>query len=93
MNEGLVAATAQDNDLQSYYPSIGLKQAGRGWYQEMSRVLIKELGFNHSAANHSVFFRRTEEEHTIITVATDDMALTSKRAVDTEKYPKVLGHY
>ena len=23
----------------------GLKQAGRGWYQEMSRVFVKELGF------------------------------------------------
>ena len=23
----------------------GLKQAGRGWYMEMTRVFIKELGF------------------------------------------------
>ena len=23
----------------------GLKQAGRGWYMEMMRVFIKELGF------------------------------------------------
>ena len=56
----------------------GLKQAGQGWYQEMSQVLIKELGFNRSAADHSVFFRHTEGEHTIIAVATDNMALTSK---------------
>ena len=26
----------------------GLKQAGRGWYQEMSQVLIKDLGFTCS---------------------------------------------
>ena len=32
----------------------GLKQAGRGWYMEMSQVLIKELGFIHSAANQEV---------------------------------------
>src|SRR5277367_4136140 len=25
----------------------GLKQAGRGWYLEMSRVFLKELGFTH----------------------------------------------
>ena len=24
----------------------GLKQAGRGWYLEMSRVFMKDLGFN-----------------------------------------------
>ena len=35
----------------------GLKQAGRGWYQEMSRVLMKDLGFTRSAVDHSVFFR------------------------------------
>ena len=33
----------------------GLKQVGRGWYQEMSRVFMKELGFKRSAADHSVF--------------------------------------
>ena len=34
----------------------GLKQVGRGWYQEMSRVFMKELGFKRSAADHSVFY-------------------------------------
>ena len=29
----------------------GLKQAGCGWYQEMSRVLIKDRGFTHSAVD------------------------------------------
>ena len=71
----------------------GLKQAGQGWYQEMSQVLIKELGFNCSAADHSVFFRCTEGEHTIIAVATDNMALTSKRAVDPENFKKNIQKY
>jgi len=31
----------------------GLKQAGRGWYLEMSRVFMKDLGFNRSAVDHS----------------------------------------
>ena len=35
----------------------GLKQAGRGWYLKMSRVFLKELGFERSAIDHSVFYR------------------------------------
>ena len=56
----------------------GLKQAGRGWYQEMSQVLIKDLGFTHSTVDHSVFFWRSSNEHMIIVVTMDDMAVTSK---------------
>ena len=63
----------------------GLKQVGRGWYQEMSRVLMGELGFKRSAANHSVFFCQAKDEHVIIAIATDDMAVTSKRAINAEK--------
>jgi hypothetical protein len=64
----------------------GLKQAGRGWYQEMSKVFMKNLGFTRSAVNHSIFFRRSDEEHTIVAVATDDMAVTSKRMEDAIKF-------
>ena len=62
----------------------GLKQAGRGWYMEMMRVFIKELGFERSVIDHSVYYRCKGEEHTIVAVATDDMALTSKRAEDAQ---------
>ena len=34
----------------------GLKQAGRGWYLEMTRVFTMELGFKWSKINHSVFY-------------------------------------
>ena len=34
----------------------GLKQAGRGWYMEMSKVLINKIGFKHSAIDHSVSY-------------------------------------
>ena len=64
----------------------GLKQAGRGWYLEMSRVFMKDLSFNRSAVDHSVFYRHTANEHTIIAVATDDMAVTSKRIADIQKF-------
>ena len=60
----------------------GLKQAGHGWYLEMSRVFLKELGFEYSASDHSVFYWHTTKEHTIIMVATDDMAVTSKLLID-----------
>lgn len=64
----------------------GLKQDGRGWYQEMSRVFLKELGFERSAIDHSVFYQHTEGEHTIVAVATDDMAVTSKQTSDINNF-------
>ena len=63
----------------------GLKQAERCWHCEMSKVFINELGFKWSVIDHLVFYWCQGEEHTIITVATDDMALTSKRPADAEK--------
>ena len=42
----------------------GLKLAGHGWYQEMSWVLVKDLGFTHSAVDHSVFFWNSPDKHT-----------------------------
>ena len=62
----------------------GLKQAGRGWYMEMTRVFIKELGFERSAIDHSVYYCHKVEEHMIVTVATDNMALTSKCAENAQ---------
>ena len=56
----------------------GLKQAGHGWYQEMSWVLVKDLGFTCSTVDHSVFFQCSPNEHTIIVVAMDNMAVTLK---------------
>jgi len=64
----------------------GLKQAGRGWYLEMSRVFLKELGFERSAIDHLVFYQRKAEEHTIVAVATDDMALMLKQKIDAKNF-------
>ena len=60
---------------------------------EMSWVLIKELGFIRSAANHSVFICKRNKEHTIIAVATDDMAITTKRATDAETFKQNIRKY
>ena len=71
----------------------GLKQAGRGWYLEMSKVFIKDLGYKRSKIDHSVFYKRNEPEHTIIAVATDDMAVTSKRKADAERIKAEIKKY
>jgi hypothetical protein len=52
----------------------------------MSKVFRKEMGYKRSKMDHSVFYKKNEEEHTIVAVATDDMAVTSKRKADAEKF-------
>ena len=75
----------------------GLKQAGHGWYQEMSWVLIKDLGFTHSFVDHLVFFQCSSDEHMIIdmiiVVAMDDMAVTLKQAEDITRFKANIQHY
>ena len=70
-----------------------LKQAGRGWYQEMTRVFLKELNFKRSAIDHLVYYRRVGEEHTIVAVATDDMALSSKRPEDAKRFKSEIRRF
>ena len=41
-------------------------------------VMMNDLDLNHSAVNHLVYFRHSGDEHTIIVVATDNMAVTLK---------------
>ena len=43
---GVLKARQEEKVLRLLKRLYGLKQAGRGWYLEMSRVLIKELGFS-----------------------------------------------
>ena len=71
----------------------GLKQAGRVWHQELTKVFITNLGFKRSAVDHSVFYRRTSDEHSIVAVATDDMAVTSKRLGDVIKFKSELRRF
>ena len=72
----------------------GLKQAGHGWYQELTKVLVGKLGFKRSALDHLVFYKCHKEEHTVVAVVTDDMALTSKWVVDIAKLKsKICQHW
>ena len=47
---------------------------------------MRDMGFKRSCIDHSVFYKKEGHEHTIITVATDDMAVTSRRKSDTMKF-------
>jgi len=72
----------------------GLKQAGQGWYEELTKVMVGKLGVKRSALDHSILYRKHNEEHTIVAMATDDMALTSKRESDIVKLKsKVSQHW
>src|ERR1700678_2272948 len=71
----------------------GLKQAGRGWYLKMLKVFINKLGLQKSAINHSVFFKRKGDEHTIVAIATDNMAVTSKRPEDAQRFKDEVRKY
>ena len=47
---------------------------------------MTEMGYKRSKIDHSVFYKKTEDEHTIVAIATDDMAVTSKRMEHTKRF-------
>jgi len=59
----------------------------------MSQVFLKELGFMRSGVDHSVFYRRSGDEHTIVAVAIDDMAVTLKQKADAERFNTEIQKY
>jgi hypothetical protein len=83
---GVLKAGQNGKVLRLLKGLYGLKQAGRGWFLEMSRVFMKEMGYKRSQIDHSVFHKKAGDEHTIVAVATDDMAVTSKRKADAERF-------
>ena len=60
--------------LRSLY---GLKQAGFEWSEELEKFFLN-AGFTRSQVDQVVYFRRRNEEHPVITVSVDDMAITSR---------------
>ena len=64
----------------------GLKQAARGWHQELTKVFVQDMKFTRSEVDHSVFYNKGIEEHTIIAVATDDMIVTSQQIVNVQEF-------
>jgi hypothetical protein len=72
--------------LRSLY---GLKQAGFEWSEELKKFFL-DYGFTHSQVDQAVYFRRNTEEHTIITMLVDDMAVTSRHLRDIEHFKAEL---
>jgi Reverse transcriptase (RNA-dependent DNA polymerase) len=71
----------------------GSKQARRGWYMEMLRVFLWEMGFKRSGIDQSVFYWREGKKHTIVVVARDDMAVTLRQAVNAEAFKSKIKEY
>jgi hypothetical protein len=68
--------------LRSLY---GSKQAGFEWSEELKKFFL-DYGFTRSQVNQAVSFVQNMEEHTVITMSVDDMAMTSKRLWDIEHF-------
>ena len=54
-----------------------LKQAGFEWLEELAGA-FRKMGFSHSQVDQAVYFKRSQDEHMVITVSVDDMAVMSK---------------
>jgi hypothetical protein len=68
--------------LRSLY---GSKQAGFEWSKEL-KMFFLDYVFTRSQVDQAIYFRRNVEEHTIITISVDDMAVISKRLWDIEHF-------
>jgi len=69
-----------------------LVQAGRGWQKELTGTFLK-MGYTQSSVDHSVFFRRRDSEHSIVAVATDDMAVTGNSVATVNNFKAELKSY
>src|SRR5882762_7556591 len=72
--------------LRSLY---GLKQAGYEWSEELERFFINS-GFNRSQVNQGVYFQHTDQEHTVITVSVNNMAITSAHMLHCKVHNHII---
>jgi hypothetical protein len=56
----------------------------------LTEKFFLDYGFTCLQVYQAVYFRRNVEEHTIITVSVDDMAVTSKCLQDIERFKAEL---
>ena len=70
-----------------------LKQARRGWHRELKRIFVEELKFTQLGVNHSIFYRKAQDKHTIIAVATYNIIITSRRKADISKLKLEVRHF
>ena len=67
----------------------GLKQAGRRWYDTLSRTLA-DLGFRTSQADPGVFHTRVEDHILVLTIHVDDCIFTRDSAKLIAEYKEKL---
>jgi hypothetical protein len=68
---------------------LGLKQAGYEWSEELASVFTR-MDFTCSQIDQAMFYRNADDEHTVITVSVDDMAVTSKHLRHITKFKQQL---
>ena len=71
----------------------GLKQAGRGWHQELTKVFTHDVRLTQSSIDHSVFYRKRSQEHRIFAVVTDNIVITSKQLKDIVVFKAEVSHH
>lgn len=70
----------------------GLKQAGYEWSEELVSVFGK-LGYTRSQVDQAVYYRHSNDKHTVITVSVDDMDVTSRHRCHIDKFKTQLTKY
>ena len=64
----------------------GIKQAGFEWYQTLCKF-FSEIRFTQSSVDHTVFFKLGTDLSYVVSVSTDDMALTGD-TIETIRWVK-----
>ena len=90
---GVLKARQEGKVLRLKKGLYGLKQARRGWHQQMSKVFLDKMNFKRLSIDHSVFYKHTSDKHMVVTVVTNDMALTSKRKEDVTHFKTEIQKY
>jgi hypothetical protein len=70
----------------------GLKQAGRVWFLELSRVL-KEEGFTCLKSNASLFLWRKDDIRIVMPVFTDDITIASPSTASADQVVAKLSEH
>jgi hypothetical protein len=70
----------------------GLKQAGYEWSEELASAFAK-MEFTHSQVDQAVFYQHAQDEHTVMTVSINNMAVMSKHLHHIIKFKDDLTQY
>ena len=66
--------------LKLHHEIYGLKQSGWSWYKKLTTVLFDD-GFTHSHADDCIFYKKSSDQLTIITIYVNDLSLFASTRV------------